>query len=60
MDKETAEALNQNTEALASHLGALTIILIDKGICTVEELEKARLVALHETEQAFAKKRDKT
>lgn len=52
---------NQYNEANAAHAaayGALTIILLDKGIITLEEYDRAYAQATVIIDQEFARKRD--
>jgi hypothetical protein len=55
-----AKDFNEAIEQLAIALGALTISLIDKGIITQEEYDKAYAQATVIIDQEFARKRDTT
>jgi len=52
--------LNDANKAHAAAYGALIILLIDKGIITQREYDRAFIQAQHEISQAFARKRDET
>ncbi len=54
----SAENFNQSNQAHAVNWLALAIVLVEKGILSVDEFEKARVKATHLVEQEFAKKRD--
>ena len=49
---------NEATKQLAIAIGALTISLIDKGIITQEEYDRAYAQATADIDQEFARKRD--
>jgi hypothetical protein len=49
---------NESTQQLATAIGALTIALIDKGILTPEEYDRAYIQAQHTVSQESAKQRD--
>lgn len=57
-DPPVAADLNQANQAHATAYGALLILLIDKGIITREEYDRAYIQAQHTVSQEFAKKRD--
>jgi hypothetical protein len=54
-----ATAINEANQAHAAAYGALVILLIDKGIITREEYDRAYIQAQHSLSQEFARKRDK-
>jgi hypothetical protein len=49
---------NEATQQLAIAVGALTIALIDKGVITREEYDRAYAQATVIIDQEFARKRD--
>ena len=49
---------NEATQQLAIAIGALTIALIDKGVITQDEYERAYAQATGIIDQEFARKRD--
>ena len=49
---------NEANAAHAAAYGALVILLIDKGIITRKEYDRAYIQAQHEISQEFARKRD--
>lgn len=54
-----ADTINQANQQHAAAYGALVILLIDKGIITKQEYDRAYIQAQHELSQEFARKRDK-
>jgi len=50
--------LNEATRQLACAIGALVIVLVDKGIITADEYDRAYIQAQHDVSQEFARKRD--
>lgn len=50
---------NEANEQLAIAVGALTIALLDKGIITPKEYDRAYAQATVDVDQEFARKRDK-
>jgi ribosomal protein L16/L10AE len=53
----TAEQVNQSNQVHAVNYLTLTLVLIEKGIITADEIEKARVQATHFVEQEWARKR---
>lgn len=54
----TAAELNESNQSHATAYGALIILLIDKGVFTHEEYDRAYIRAQHIISQEFARKRD--
>jgi hypothetical protein len=54
----TAEQVNQANQVHAVNYLTLTLVLIEKGIITADEIEKARVQATHFVEQEWARKRE--
>lgn len=54
----SADQINQSNQAHAVNFLTLALALTHKGVLTVEELETARIQALHLVEQESARKRD--
>lgn len=50
--------LNESNQTHAAAYGALIILLIDKGIITEQEYNRAYIQAQHDLSQEFARKRD--
>ena len=57
---ELIDKLNNNSAAHAAGYGALVILLIDKGVITKEEYDRAYLQCQVDVDQEFARKRDET
>lgn len=53
----TNEHINESNQAHASNHLSLVLLLIEKGVVSVEELEKSRAKATHIVEQEWARKR---
>lgn len=49
---------NEANQLHAAAYGALVILLIEKGIITRDEYDRAYIQATHDLEQEFARKRD--
>jgi hypothetical protein len=49
---------NEANQFHAAHYGALVILLLDKGIITQDEYNRAYIQAQHALSQAAARKRD--
>lgn len=54
----TAEELNESNQIHAAAYGAILILLVDKGIITKDEYDRAYIQAQHTLSQEFARKRD--
>jgi hypothetical protein len=52
------QAMNESNQTHATAYGALIILLIDKGIITQKEYDRAYIQAQHDISQEFARKRD--
>ena len=54
----SAEIFNQANKAHSINATTILLILIEKGIATPEEIDKARTQATHIVDQEFAKKEE--
>ena len=54
----SADIVNQSNEAHAVNFVTLMFALVDRGVLSVDEIEKARAKAIHFVEQELAQKRD--
>ena len=54
----TASEVNQSNQAHAVNYLTLTLLLIEKGIITDDEIERARTQATHFVEQEWARKKE--
>lgn len=54
----TAEQVNQANQVHVVNYVTLAFLLVDKGVITGDEIEKARVKATHFVEQEFARKRE--
>ena len=54
----TTDRLNDSNKTHATNYGAILIALMDKGIITEEEYDRAYIRAQHIISQEFARKRD--
>ena len=54
----SASEFNGANQAHATAYGAILILLVDKGIITTKEYDRAYIQAQHALSQEFARKRD--
>ncbi len=56
---DIADALQESTKLMTSYVGAIVEIMLKKGICTEEELDKAQNRLLAYADQHYEERKEK-